>query len=320
MYVFALHLGALLGWVQPEPAESLTGGLLYQDWFAWTATEPFYSALIAASLVVVQAIMVNMLADEFRLMNDRNWFPGLFYALTASLLPDFMFVSAPLVAATFIPVSIWRVFRAFQKPNVTTAIFDAGLWIAVAGLFYPPAIWLLVAAFFGLGIVRVFQLRERFVFIAGAFVPNFLAWVWYFWADKGAEFRKAQIVGLFQFNSFETVWNEAMILKAALCSILALFFIYGLGTLYSRKGIQAQKFVGVLYWFLVLGGSTALLSTQWHWEHLLLTVAAMGLLLSMTFQEFRSRFWAETWHLLLLCLVLLVQFSDQLLPLVLSVF
>jgi len=320
LYVFALHFGALFGFLQPASVEPLQRGLLFQDWFGWAQEQPFYSALLAALLVSIQAIMVNKLADEFRLMSDRNWFPGLFYALVASLLPEFLFVTAPLVAATFVLLSIWSIYAAFQKPNVTGAIFDAGLWIAVAGLFYPPAIFLLVAAFFGLGIVRVFQFRERMVLLSGVFVPNFLAWVWYFWADEGAAFRDAQWGNLFQFNQFDAVWNEVLILKTALISTLSLIFIYGLGALNNRKGIQSQKFVGVLYWFLVLGASTALFARQWLWEHLLLTAAAMGLLLAMTFQEFRSRFWAEMLHFLLLCFVLFIQFAEKIIPLANSIF
>ncbi len=319
LYVILVHLGALMGAVQPI-FQAADAGLLYQSWFGPLAGQPFYSAAIAAILVFIQALSVNFLADEFRLMGDRNWFPGLFYALSASILPDFLFLSAPLVAATFVPFSLWQIYKAYQKPNVTGAIFDAALWIGVASLFYPPALWLLIAAFAGIKVVRVFRLYERFVFLTGAFVPLFLAWLWYFWADRGAEFRDIQWSNLLQLYHFDAVLEAKLALKTALVVILTFVFLWGLGSLYSRKGIQAQKFVSVLYWFLIVGGLSTLLRPEWRWEHLLLPAAAMAILLSLTFQSIRNRFWAELWHLGILAFVLFIQFADFFLNLSYSVF
>lgn len=319
LYVVLLHLGALLGYVQAvaQPAE---GGFLYQSWFGWAAVQPFFSALTAAALVFIQALTVNALADEFRLMGERNWFPGLFCALAASSLPDFLFVSAPLVAATFVPLSLLRIYKAYQKPNVTAAVFDGALWIAVASLFYPPALWLLVAVFGGFGVVRVFRLRERFVFVSGAFVPLFLVWLWYFWHDRGSDFRDAQWNGLFQIYRFDAVWNEILMLKTALVVLLTVVFLIGLGSLYSRKSVQARKFVSALYWLLGVGGLSILLRPEWYWEHLLLSSAAMGILLALTFQGLRNRLGAEIFHLVILAFVLVIQFADYFLSLSFSIF
>lgn len=319
LYVILVHIGALTGYVPTLPYAA-EGGLLYESWFGWVSKQPFYSAIIAVFLVFIQAVTVNTLADEFRLMGDRNWFPGLFYALTASALPDFLFVTAPLVAATFVPFSLWRIYKAYQKPNVTGAIFDGALWIGVASLFYPPSLWLLVAAFAGFEVVRVFRLHERFVFLTGAFVPLFLAWLWYFWADRGAEFRDEHWRNLFQLYHFDAIWDEKLILKTTLVVLFTLIFLMGISSLYNRKGIQAQKFVSVLYWFLVVGALSSLLQPEWRWEHIILPSAAMGILLSLTFQSLRNRFWAEIWHLVILGFVLVVQFADFFLNLSFSLF
>ncbi len=309
LYVVLVHLGALMGAVQP-PASPAESGLLYQSWFAWTSNQAFYSAVGAILLLVFQAISVNMLADEFRLMGERSWFPGFFYALTASAFPEFLFISAPLVAATFVPFSLWSIYKAFQKPNVTGAIFDAAFWIAVASLFYPPALLLLIAAFAGIEVVRVFRLKERFVFLIGVVVPLFLGWLWYFWMDRGGDFRQAHFGQLFQWYRFDAVLDVLTLLKTALVVLLSLLFLLGLGSLYRRKGNQAQKFVTVLYWFMLLGAVSSLFRPEWRWEHLLLPVSAMAILLSFTFQNFRNKLWAELWHLGILAFVLFLQFAD----------
>lgn len=298
-----------MGAIQP-PATGPLAGLLYESLFGWAAVHSFWSALSAAILVFFQAVLVNTLADEFRLMGDRNWFPGLLYALCASALPEFLFLSAPLVATTFIPISIWRIYNAYQKPNVAGAILDGAFWIGVASLFYPPALWLLAAAYGSYGIVRVFRLKERFVFVLGVFVPLFLTWLWYFWKDRGADFRDLQWGNLFQIYRFDAVLDSETLLKAALVAALGLLFLVGMGAIYSRKGIQTQKFYSVLYWFLAVGMLLGLLQAVWHWEQLLLPAASMGILLGLTFQNIKNRFYADLCHLGLLLFVFFIQFSD----------
>ncbi len=319
LYIILVHLGALTGALQPL-AQSGEVGLLYKSLFGWGAAEPFYAAVAAVVLVFIQAVLVNTLADEFRLMGDRNWFPGLFYALTASALPEFLFVSAPLVAATFVPFSLWRIYNAYQKPNVSGAILDGALWIGVASLFYPPALWFIVAAFAGFEVVRIFRFHERLVFLVGVFVPLFLGWLWYFWADRGGEFRALQWGNLFQWYRFDAAIDTKTLLKTALIILLALVFLVGLGSLYSRKGIQSQKFASVLYWFLAIGVFSVLLRSAWHWEHLLLPASAMGIMLSLSFQSMRNRRLAELWHLCILLFVFFIQFSDYFLSLSYSIF
>ncbi len=128
--------------------------------------------------VMLQALMVNWLVDEFRLMSDRNWFPGLFYVLVTSILPEFLFISAPLVAATFVPISLRKVFKSYKSMQATPLVFDAALWMSVAALFYPPALMLLLAAYSGIMVMRSFQVREQLVFLV-AHSPL------YFWCGCG---------------------------------------------------------------------------------------------------------------------------------------
>jgi hypothetical protein len=57
------------------------------------------SALLAVLFVTVQAVMVNSIADQFRLMDSRSWLPGVAFALITALLPAFLYLSAALVSS-----------------------------------------------------------------------------------------------------------------------------------------------------------------------------------------------------------------------------
>lgn len=311
LYVTLTHLAPLLGKAPMPESDASMWGALYRDWFGWLASKPFWSAAGAATLVFVQALMVNKLADDFRLLGDRNWLPGLFYALTAACLPDFLFWSPPLVAATFVPMILRRIFRAYKQPKATSLVFDAAFWTTVASLFYPPAIFLSVAGYFSLGILRSYTFRERMVSLTGALTPIFLAWLWYFWTDRGGEFWQIQFGRLFDFYDFNFAFLSEKVLQTLLVSIFLATVVLSYGTYTFRKALDVQKFVGVLYWFLFVALLAILLQKNPRAAHFLLLMPSLGIFMAMSFSAFRTRFYPEMFHLALLGAVLFIQFSQK---------
>ncbi|MBL7809592.1 MAG: hypothetical protein JNN28_17360 [Saprospiraceae bacterium] len=313
VYLVVIRSGAILGWIEaPEGAN--TGGLLYQSWFGWMKDAPVFSAITALILVFLQSFIVNFLADDFRLLGDRNWFPGLFYGICASAFPDYLFVSAPLVAATFIPIGLYKIFQAFQKPNVHAAILDSGIWLSVGCLFYPPLIWLVPAGFAGLLIVRVFRSNEMFIYVAGALIPIFWGWLWYFWADKGASFRDLQLGSLRLVNGFNVAWTDGDLARLSMLVVFILLFLLGLPAVLNKKGIQIQKYVSVLFWFLVAGIFSIFFQEQWHWANWFVTIAPLAVFLSLGYQETFKKWWIEMAHLILLLFIFAIQYLKIWLP------
>jgi hypothetical protein len=323
LYVVLTHLSALLGKVE-APSElgadgvvlyhlSIGSGVLYQAWFGWAEANPFWSAMGAVVLVFVQALAVNILADEFRLLSDRNWMPGMFYALVTAAMPSFLFLSPPLVATTFLPMILRRLFRAYNQPKATALVFDAAFWTTVASLFYPPATFLLLAVYFGFSVMRSYSFRERMVSLAGVTTALFLAWLWYFWTDRGLDFWKTQfgdLIGLYGFRGVEP--GLGLLVKAGLLTALVVTAILSYGTYMSRKLIQTQKCVSVLYLFFFIAGFSTLLQNSLNPAHFMLMMPALGIFMAMSFSEFRKPSMAEFFHLMILGAVFFIQLYPKL--------
>lgn len=307
LYVCLAHFGALTGRVQPEV---LTGqpSLLFGMLFGWTTSSPILSAWMAVGLSFLQAILINLLADRYRLLSERNWLPGMLYALASAAIPDFLFVTPALVATTFIPLVLTHIFGTYKSPNATGSLFDAGFWVGIGSLFYPPALFALVAAYAGVVIMRSFKLREQGVFFSGFFVPMFLGWLYWFWVDKGASFRSSQFGDIFSFYHFAPGLHLVTLIK---WGFLLLFFIVvmlsssGFG---ARKGIDAQKMMTVLIWFLAVTSLSIFLQQDPSRAHLLLAMPTVGICLAMSLADLRNRMLAEIFHLFLLGFALFIQF------------
>jgi hypothetical protein len=306
LYVGLLHFAAISGQIAPTPPMA-DAGLPFESLFGWLKDYPFWSAVGAASLVFIQALIINGLADAFRLMTDRNWLPGMSYALVASALPDFQFLSPPLVAATFIIFSLRSVFLTYKSPKSAVLVFDAALWIAVSSLFYPKALLLIVALFIAVGVMRSWNARDQFAFFCGIFVPVFLGWLSYFWSDSGAAFRSRHWGELIGLSRFDAVFDLAMILKCVFLGFLLLLFLVNFSSFSRNKSMQGQKCVEVLYWVFFIGAGAMLLRPEWRLEAFVLTAAPAGIFLAMSYQNLRNSY-AEGLHFALLCFVLLLQY------------
>lgn len=306
VYVGLLRLPALLGLVPPVPCAAEGASVA---WMCHLLSEkPFWSAVTAATLVFVQAILLNNLDQKYRLAPDRTWLPGMVYALVASALPQFLYLTPPLFALTFILMGLNQLFGTYKQQVATGAVFDSAFWVMVGALCYPPVLLLLVAAFIGLSVLRSFNFRERVVFFSGAMVPLFLGWLWFFWHDEGGLFWQKQFGSLFGFLHFDTSWDAKSLMQIALMLFLTLFVLLNFGAYYHKKLIQVQKYISIFYWFLFVGGLSALLQNQLRMEHLLLLAPTVALFLSLSFVGLRNRGLAEILHFALLGLVFFLMF------------
>lgn len=308
VYVALTHLSAYLGYVKMPLTDEGTAGLLYERTFGMAGWSPMVSAILASLLVYFQAILVNRLADEFRLMGERNWLPGLFYALVAAGLPEFLFFSPVLLAATFIPIAARRVMKCYKTMKAGSLILEASFWMALGSLMYPPAIWMLIALYAGINIMRSFNPKEQMVFITGAFIPIYLAWTGFFWLDEGGLFLHMQYGRLFDWYRFDMNPDKATIIKAILWSLMVIGIVLGYGPLSSKKVIQQQKCISVLFWLLFMAGVSFFLRRELFIIHLFLGVCSMSVFIAMLIGGIRRHLLAEIFHLILLGGVLWIQF------------
>lgn len=187
-------------------------------------------------------------------------------------------------------------------------IFDVAFWITIGVLVYPHALFLLIAALAGLNIMRSFAVKEQLVFFSAIFVATCLSWLGFFWVDLGSLFFKRHFIELWGLYNFNTTISIAQWCQIGLLGLLFLLVILGFTNYYSRKLIQTQKGISVLYWFFMLGVVSFFLSKELYLAHFTIVMPSLGIFMAMTMMTFQSRVLAEIFHLLLLGMLFFIQF------------
>ncbi len=143
----------------------------------------FLSGILAFLLLYIHALIITGIVNEYRMTARSTFLPGMAYMLITSLLPEWSFLSAPLIAATFIIWAFAKLFQLYNNEYANTKIYNIGLLLGIASFFYFPSLLFIVCVIIGLLILRSFRLNEIFLLLIGAITPYYFYAVYLFLVD-----------------------------------------------------------------------------------------------------------------------------------------
>lgn len=287
-------------------------GILSELVYGWIGSQNVLSHILALVLLLIQGFLVNLLAISNRLSNEVNLFPGLFFILLSCALPDFLYLSPVLIGNTFFLIAMVELFKTYKNPACADSIFNVGLSIGIAGMFYFPFLFFFILGIAGLNILRAFTIREQLMILLGILVPVFLTGLYFYWFDRLDFFLESQFSRNFGFFNFQFIAGWEGYLKAGIFLLLIIFAVFNSGGYLVKKNIQVQKKIGILFWVLITGAFAAIFQSEITLEHFLMLAMPLGIFLGLTFTSMKPQ-WAEALHFLMVVSVLAFQFATWLL-------
>lgn len=306
LYAFIIRLASFL--VPPQPTDS-GGNVLFESLFHWVAPQSKTTAILSLLLVCFQALLVNIILSRHRMANELTLLPGMFYVFLASCFPDFLYLSPALVATTFYLLALSEMFDTYKNYSAAGKIFNIGLWMGIASLFYSSMLVYLLLAIIGLRSLRAFRFREQLILLGGFIAPYFLTFVYFFINDKQQFFWQKQFAEGFSLFDFEFHWNWYGYVKLGFFTFLILMAVVNFNGNMLKKNIQVQKNITILYWGIIIALLAMLIQADVSLNHLFLLVPSLAIFLSFSFLKLH-RSLAEVFHLLLLFIVLVLQFQN----------
>jgi hypothetical protein len=117
--------------------------------------------------------MINYLINEYRLITRPTFLPAMAYLLITSLLPQWNYLSSPLIAATFFIWSFIKLFRLYNLEAAQAQIYNIGLLTGISSYFYFPSACFIICVVLGLTIFKPFRLNEVVLFLLGCLTPYY---------------------------------------------------------------------------------------------------------------------------------------------------
>lgn len=236
---------------------------------------PGIYTLIAYLFIFLQTYLLGFFINNDRLMNKVNFLPGMAYMLLTSLIPEFNRLSSPLLVSTIF-ISVFIILFAAHNEKITQGkIFNAGLLLGLALLFFPPALFFIVWAFTILAMLRPFRLNEWFLMLLGILTPFYFLAIFLFLNDH--------LHWKYFFNGFEiglarekyTIWHAGGLFLVLMPLFAGIFYVQSLS---GRMLIHVRKawILFVLYGVICLVISFFNIgSGMENWVLMMLPIAAL---------------------------------------------
>lgn len=162
--VFGIALWLPGWWLNQPPDFSMTllgFGPLTDPW------SDRLGMIVAFVLVLIGALLFNNLFQQYELISRKNQLPGLCYIIAFSWSPFLLQFSHILVSQIFVLLAIRRLMLIYRQSNVLRELYDVGLFVGLAALFYVPAGFFLLGAWSSLTVLRSFNMREWLMPVTG---------------------------------------------------------------------------------------------------------------------------------------------------------
>jgi hypothetical protein len=249
LFIFGLLLKMPL-FLYPKPVVvRQTDGHLYQWLIGILPNDAILYSVISFALLYIQALMLNYLMNEYRMMARQSFLPGMAYIMATSLLPEWNYLSSPLLANTFIIWMFILLFRLYNSSNARPQVYNIGLIAGITSYIFFPTTAFVICVLLGLLILKPFRLNEIALFILGWTTLYYFHAVYLFLNDQ------LSFINFFPHISLKVPVIKSSIPLASGTLLLAIPFLIGgyfVQTHLIKMLIQVRKNWSIILLYLLL--------------------------------------------------------------------
>ncbi|MBN2668386.1 MAG: hypothetical protein JXR60_04075 [Bacteroidales bacterium] len=199
------------------------------------------SGIVAMLLIIVQAFYLVYINVVYNFISQRTYLTSLLFVLISSAFLNLHYLHPAIIANIFVLFTIVEIFSSYRQPKVYKATFNAGFWVAVAGLFYINANFLILFVLISLLVLHTFNWREWTAALIGFSIPYAITLFLYYFFDKWTDLEHI-IDAIVEFHSPKWHWPLAYYLYSGLLLALGIISILKLSSTYSNNKVSTRSY------------------------------------------------------------------------------
>jgi len=208
------------------------------------------SGIIALSLIIIQAFYLMYINKVYNFISKRTYLTSLLFVLISSAFLNLHYLHPAIIANIFILLTIVEIFSSYKKPKIYAAGFNSGFLIAIAGLFYINANFLIIFIFISLLVLHTFNWREWFSVILGFLTPYFITFFLYYYTDNLSDLNIIYNA-IIEHKSLKLHWPLSYYIFTGILTLMGVLSVVKLSTSYSNNKISTRNYF-LLFVFLTL--------------------------------------------------------------------
>lgn len=307
-----LVLVALLLWIDGfafSGTQTFTGDYmapLFRIIVPFIESFPLVSVVTAWLFLMLQAFIVNYVVTTKGLIDRHTLLPALIYVVLMSSTFEMLSLNPLLFANFFLILALNKIFDTFAEKDVPIEVFNVGVLISLAGLFYPPALWFFFLAIASLFVYLVGNIRGILATLMGFATPFLFLGVYYFLIDS----LEQEVENLIYFPEFFKVFQYSFsYYTQTFIVFFSILFLMSFVRVTFRhindKPVRIRKRFNILVWFFVISLLSTLTTTGFFEIHYALMLIPLSMFLAVFFMEMKKKRLTEIIFSLLLLLIVI---------------
>ncbi|MCW5899689.1 MAG: hypothetical protein KIT10_10500 [Flavobacteriales bacterium] len=139
---------------------------------------PWLPGIVGVLLIMAITVQLARLANDTEQLDRRNHLPAMLFPLFLATFGQGLVLDPALAGMPLVLWAMRRTWAVGKAGHALRQVFDAGLLLGAASLFYLPYAFLLVVVWSSVAVIRPFQWREYLLPVIGVGVVFFFAWAW----------------------------------------------------------------------------------------------------------------------------------------------
>lgn len=251
--VFPAAIAATAALFFSEGAAPVLAGPAFDVLFGYVHSIPALSVILGAAVILTGAALVNSVYNEHEYADRENYMPALVYVLFGISSPEWLYFNPVFTANVFLLLALRRLLRIYRISNAASMLYDAGLFTALAVLFYPPVAVCVPFLWVGMNRLRSATLREWFIPLLGLATPAVYVSAAYWWFELTPDFREfSDLSGSFRFGPDADTAHSGLFYALLGASLVAV--LIGSVRFLSRMGVSTvhrKNTKAVFVWFSI---------------------------------------------------------------------
>jgi len=304
-YTFLIRISSLVNPV--SHAKGQDSGLLSDLVFA-AIPDALAQNILANVLIFIQALLINHIFTKNHFSRESTLFTGALYILYCSIMAENNLLTPALIGNTFLILALMYLLNTYKVPIATASIFNTGFMLAVAAEFYIPNFFYLLFGVVGLLILRSFKVLEKLQYLIGFVIPYFLVFTYKYW--YGIPFADLNFLTKVFFRVPDISSDNLIIFYITFGVLMASVLFSGLsyGAMGSKKSIQVQKKVDIIYWSMLFCLVSFLVFRTNGTGHLLTLSIPLAVIIGTFVSENRNILLNELLHIVIVALIQVASF------------
>jgi len=266
----------------------------------------YISLIIALILALAQGFYLSNLNKNFIFIKQRSYLHSFIFLLIISSSELTRFATPAIFANFFILFSISWLFHSYKKIRPNTELFNSGLFLSIAGLFYFNALLLLPLLLIAYIILHTVKFKEFLVIILGFIAPLILA--------GGILFINNKL-----FINTENIWNYITHTNYNFNDSIFSYIFYGwlmlllfvailsFSNSFGTKKISSRKYLSILLYLTIYNIGIYFFLPFSNMEIMVITAAPISLLITDFYININNKFWSEFSFVILIIGFILLQ-------------